>query len=460
MEHFKARGLWFLDDDPKNRVAGTIRHSKKGLSLTLLGSFRGGWQPSTGTYPLIHGVVSKSPYGEFVTLIDCFTKQTSLTMAGIGSETIYCNRGIFGDTHLPPDHDQFEALDVRLSDLTEWFGRRGIVSERVPCDGDFGLNVRYRKPESVKYGINDQVLTLGMGAKSSESPETLSISEEAHFFIEPLPRLTAEQLFAEYVRPLQDLLSFATDRPNAVQDLEFRGEKVVHGRVEWSRKYHLLGKPIFQPSGRRDDAARHNMLFTYEEAQEAVPNIFEKWFDFKRKYEAFCTVYFALLYAPPTFLDEKFLRLMSAFTFVTSHFGDVSQRTTFLLDHIHTFSASMFTEEERAMIGHVLPTGPEIEMPFRLLMLLGDYQPLMSQIIGDNLSGFVRSVSDTLAFVERRIAEADRPPFQGEDLYYAIEKIRMLIKMIVLTELGFGGEQVSRIIGKNKQFIHIKGTVV
>ena len=150
MRYFTASGLWFLGDDPKNRVAGTLRFSRHGLYLTLLGGFRAGWSLKSEPYPLIQGVVSKNPYGEFVTLIDCFTKRTKMSSVGIGSETIYCNRGIAGDSHLPRDYDEFEALDVRISYLDDWFGRTGVTSRFVPGE-QFGLDVRYRKPEAIVF---------------------------------------------------------------------------------------------------------------------------------------------------------------------------------------------------------------------------------------------------------------------------------------------------------------------
>ncbi len=147
MRHFTASGLWFLSDDPTKRVAGTLRYSEKGIHLKLLDGFRDGWVPISEPYPLIHGVASKNPYGEFVTLINCFTTRTRLSSAGISSETIYCNRGIIGDTHLSPEHDEFEALDIQISYLSDWFGRTGMVAAFVPGDV-FGLDVHYREPEA------------------------------------------------------------------------------------------------------------------------------------------------------------------------------------------------------------------------------------------------------------------------------------------------------------------------
>jgi len=256
---------------------------------------------------------------------------------------------------------------------------------------------------------------------------------------------------------LQNLLSFATDTPNAVEQIELRGAKVAPGEVEKNRKYYLLYNPIFRSRRRKDRLTPDDMLFTFDEAQEAGLNIFEKWIDFTRRHEAFCTVYFGWLYAPPRYLDEKFLRLMSAFKLLTTSLGEVSQRTALFSEEIYTLSAGRFTEEERALLRHIMPTGPEIEMPFRMLILLEEHRSLMSQIIRDDLSGFVRSVCDTLAFIERRTATTGSPPRQDEDLHSAVESMRMLIRMVVLKELGFDEDQVSKFIERNENFVHMRG---
>ena len=455
MKHFTVNGLWFVGDDSKNRVAGVLRYSRNGLHLKLLGVFRDVWSPAFEPYPLIHGIVSKNPHGEYVTLVDCFTKQTTMSSAGISSEIIHCDWGIAGESFLTPDHDDFEALNIRLSYLYDWFGRKGFSSKFVSNEG-FQLDVHYRKPDAACFPIDQSVLKLGMAAEMNQSVRRLTIIEEAHFFIEPLPHLSAKQIQGEYVLPLQNLLSFATDTPNAVEEVELRGEKVIQDKFERNRKYHLLYNPIYRLRRRKTRLLPNNMLFTYEETQEAGLNIFEKWFEITKNHGAFSTVYFAALYAPPRYLDEKFLRIISAFTLLTTTLDDVSQPTMRFLEELDKLSISSFTEKERELIGSIFPTGPEIEMPFRLLKRLEEHQPLMKQIIGDDFSGFVKSVSDTLAFVERRTALNEHLPIQGENLHYVIQKIHVLIKIILLQEIGFKREKISEIIERNNNFVHLK----
>ena len=135
---------------------------------------------------------------------------------------------------------------------------------------------------------------------------------------------------------------------------------------------------------------------------------------------------------------------------------EVPERTTRFLENIHELAAGSYTEEERTLLAPLLPTGPEIEMPLRLLDLLEEHRPLMRQVIGDDLSGFVSTISNTLGFVERRTASEGHPPIQGDELHYAIQKISLLIKIVMLKELGFKNERIATFIERNPYFIHMK----
>jgi len=62
---------------------------------------------------------------------------------------------------------------------------------------------------------------------------------------------------------------------------------------------------------------------------------------------------------------------------------------------------------------------------------------------------------DTIDFFERR-EEGGRPALGGGDLHYTVEKIKMLIKILVLKELGFGQDASKSFIERNKQLNHLK----
>src|SRR5688572_11001068 len=98
MKSFESVGIWFLPQAPDAQVGGTLSFSKKdGLALALTGSFKTDWNIGGSNYPLIHGVVSDSPYGKFLSLFECFATNLSIGMPGISVETIHANHGFAGN---------------------------------------------------------------------------------------------------------------------------------------------------------------------------------------------------------------------------------------------------------------------------------------------------------------------------------------------------------------------------
>ena len=128
MKFFKASGLWFPANEPENRVAGTLRFSESGLQLKLLGGFQGGWSPDVQAYGIIQGVVGDSPYGEFVSLYDCFQTSKSLRSQGIGSEIIRCDRAYMGNDYLFEEDAEIRSISLTTSFLTTGLGRKTLTS--------------------------------------------------------------------------------------------------------------------------------------------------------------------------------------------------------------------------------------------------------------------------------------------------------------------------------------------
>ena len=451
MKHFEASGLWYPFDDPANAVGGTLKFDDKGLQLVLLGSFRQGWSPEAERYPIIHGVVGESPYGAFVTLIDSFRTGQQFNMVGATSERIRCQMAMVGNCHLPEEASRFESVELNFSYLTEWVGRGGLQSEWKLAEGKSNYVATYHKPDNVKFTFGEKTLTLGYTFKATESAHQKTLSEAARLVVEPVGDLTPATLGQDYVRTLQDLLSFATDRPNAVEEIAYLAEKDKRGITP---KLNLIYDPIFQLKDKKKSLHSTDMLFTYADTSSIGINIFQKWLDFSQKHKAFCEVYFGHTYARPTYMDERFAKEVAAFTLLCSALGELSESTGHFLGAVEVAMKAHFAEGEREFLGHIIPTWSEVEMPIYLLRLLAENSDLMGQVIEDS-PAFVRTVSDTLGFVERRM-EGTRPPFQGDDLYYAIEKIKMLIKIVVLKELGFGHEDVKALVERNKQLIHLK----
>jgi len=449
MKHFEASGLWYTDD-PANAVSGTLRFDGQGLLLTLLGGFRKGWSPGGQRYPIIRGVVGESPYGAFVTLIECFTTESKFNMVGATSEKILCHKAVVGDLHLSEGPARFESLELDYTHLTEWVGQGGLnVEEKLGIDKTYLAN--YRKPENVRLPFGDQTLTLGFKFNASQETHRVTMTEAARLIIEPVGEVTPATIGQEYVRTLQNLLTFATDTPNAEEEIVYSNNTNDQGLTP---RLSLLYSRIFKSKLITKPLDPWDILFTYAVTQAAGLNVFQRWLEFSAKHKEFCSVYFTHLYARPKYLEDKFAKALSAFALLASSHAEPSEGSKQYLADVESAMTTRFPVDERELLGHLIPTGPEVEMPLRLLRLMRENAHLMGQVIED-FPTFVRSISDTLGSIQRR-AEGARSPLKGSDLLHAMDKIHLLTKVIMLKELGFAEETVRTLIERNEQFNFLK----
>jgi len=406
------------------------------------------------SYPVIEGVVGKSPYGNFVTLYNCITNQTTMNMAAVGSETITCHRAIVGDDHPPVGEAEYESLDLRFTHLDDWVGWRNIRIDWQRGDGT-EVVISYTKPEMVPFPIGDTNVKVGYSLSVADSIGHASIKEKAHLLIEPMGRVTAESASDEYSYRLQNLLTFATDTPNEVEDSLLRGELVSFGTTRFPKSYYLIYKPVYRLKGPRKRLRVDDMLFSLGDAREAGLNIFQNWFDFVQRHEAFFILYFAHLYSPPKYQDDAFRNLMTEFTLLCRS-GRTSERTRSFLGGANSSLSAHYDSEEQVWLNHALPDEAEVEMPFHLLRLLQEHGDVMGKVIEGDFKNFVALVCRSLAFVSRRTIPGGQPILQGPDLFYATERIRWLIKAIMLKELGFNESKVKSLIEKNTYFNHLR----
>ncbi len=454
MKYFESSGLWFPADEPTNAVGGILRYSADGLRLKLLGSFREGWAPATEDYPIIRGVVDENPYERFVTLLDSFRSKTNINMAGITSETITSNMAVIGRSHLPGEPIRFKSAGIKLSYLNHWVDQDALETDMVKGE-PLGFVIRYEKPAAVNMPLGDADLTIGFTFKATSGSHRAEISEDANVFLEKLGDRSIDDILGDFVVPLQSLLTFATDTPNEIEEVKLSGEN-DQGERDNLLSFNLVNSPIFRLERKKDVLADADMLFTFADSRAAGLNIFRNWFEFARNHEAFCTVYFAHIHSQPDYLDDKFGRLMTAFTLLCASSFEPSARTKAFVDEITTRRAAYFADAEQAYLAESIPTAAEVEMPFHLIRLLNENRDLMGQIIDGDFADFVAAAVNTLSFVERRISQPGQQLWRGEDLLHPAQKIRILIKIVVLKQLGFDASRARELIERNKYFVYLK----
>jgi hypothetical protein len=457
MKRFKVDGLWSTTREGKNMVPGFLRNGRSGLSLHLLGSFKEGWTPNAlGRYEKLYGVIGQGLEGMYATLFDCLTESTTVNTSSVRSEKLRCSRAVIGDDLAPEEPLKFDSLEYDFTYLDNWVGKSHVITE-LPLGEKKEASIRYNQPEPIEFPVDDFKIQIGFTANFVRSLSEATIREKSQITIEPIGEGFAEEASIRHLSPLQNLLTFATGAPNEVDRALLQGGRISYGNFDVPKRFSLYYTPVFRLRGPKEKLHPVDMLFNLEDVLHVGLNIFQKWYDFVRSHGSFVDIYFAHIYSPAKFISDRFRNVMMAFRLLCTPSLEVPERTKSFLRAIDEAAAAHFDGPERAWLGQALPIGDEVEMPFRLMRSLQKNGDVMSLLI-DDFHEFVTVICRTLEYVERRTPEPSGLLFQGGDLYHAIEKVRWLIKLMALRELGFDDEALKRLALRNKNFTFLRSS--
>ncbi len=436
-------------------VPGFLRYGRSGLSLHLLGSFKEGWTPNAlGTYGKLYGVIGQGLEGMHATLFDCVTETTMVSSSSVRSEKLRCSRAVIGDGLAPEEPLKFDSLEYDFTYLDNWVGKSHVATE-FPLGQGKEASIRYNQPESTEFPVDDFKIQIGFTANLIRSLTEATIREKSQITIEPIGEDFAEAASTRHLSPLQNLLTFATDTPNEVDRALLQGGHISYGNFDAPKRFSLYYTPVFRLRGPKEKLHPVDMLFSLGDVLHVGLNIFQNWYNFVRSHKSFVDIYFAHIYSPAKFISYRFRNVMMAFRILCTASLGVTERTKSFLRAIDEAAAAHFDGPERAWLSQALPNGHEVEMPFHFVQSLEQNSEVMSLLIND-FHEFVTVICRTLMYFEKRISEPGGLIFQGGDLYYAIEKIGWLIKLMVLRELGFDDEALKRLALRNKNFTFLR----
>jgi hypothetical protein len=458
MPAFECHGLWTLPDTNAPPAAGTLRVSSGGdLRLSLIGSLgpRKGFH-QIKEYPVILGSVD-GPLGNDVTLARCYVTRSKFGTFADVREEYRAERGFFG-AHLRPSEFSFRRMRLRVSGLRAWAHslsgfRSGAlggnrVGEEVPL-------LYYTTPSPVGGPIPGGEISLGFGLTSSSTQEGYTFTEDPAVVVTFDPPLPEGEINQRFVYPLQNLMTFVSDGAQDVESVSLWREDIL-APTEKNPEIRLIGARVFPEA--EDEKAEpihpHELLFGLSDSEDGFVPFIERWFRLTTAYTHACNIFFGLQYGPPAYLDLTFLGMVESLALYytrredgTAHRDHEEQRLTEILGKLPASDADWVRSHVWAR-----PFPPLQDI---LVKLLDEHAELMSPLLQTDKWGFIREVLGTLVYTIHR-----DPPFNqvvsfGAELYWMMAKLRILLKLCLLRELGFPVEKSRSFFGKNRVYQHL-----
>jgi hypothetical protein len=310
MQEFDCDGIWWLPENPSDKVAGRLHFSDdKGGGVSLTGHLGElGLNFSEKSVPIIIGLVWDCPLGNIVTLKSCRVRGIKVGLPGISREAYFADRLFFG-SHLETEKDfQFSELSVVPSGLSSWASTfTGLKYNYLPTEGGNpgGIEMRWIRPEPIAGDILGGHVTLGLAAHFPMEHRNWSMREELRIQISLAQPQSVDDLNRNYVYPIQNLMTLATDKPNALIEFSVR-------RPNAKEDIHVLGARVYSNNAKATGLLRHHMLFSAEDVMGRTVELIGNWMEFSPRMSDVCNLYFGVLYKPESFVDTQFFHVFQA----------------------------------------------------------------------------------------------------------------------------------------------------
>ncbi len=459
MQAFECQGYWWLPGAEAAQVAGTLRVSSSGeLRLSVLDALgdRDGLMGGK-EHPIILGSTD-SPHGSEVTLAGCYVRSMQEGTFKNTREEYRAQRGYFGACLADPAEFSFRRVVLRIGGLGSWalslsgFRPGGGTENRLDEDPPL---LRYARRVPVSGMIPDAEIAVGFEFNSSSTWHKYAFTEIPVLMATFDRPLLEEEINKNFVYPLQNLMTLIFDKPQEIEEMRLWREDVLAPTPD-NPRIRFIAERVFTTTHDDKDKAAEKLphpLFTLADLEDGFAPFMERWLRMSADYADACNHFFGLQYGPPAYLDLAFLGVAESLSLFYTRRADGVARRDEERKNLADILGKLAPQDADWVRGHI---ADRPFPPFRniLAKLLHENAEAMVPLLQAGQQAFIDDVATTIDYVVRRDPENRSAASHGTKMYLLVAKLRILLRLCFLQELGFTREKARSFFENNPHYQH------
>ncbi len=458
LEDFQIHGHWWLPHHPEKRVAGTLTFQSGEITLDLLGlipretpsnvlSNKSNWASQ-----IIHGSCDAMPFTAFRT----HNIGLEVNSAGVDSRSKFSAEYLISNSHLESESDlQIKSAAIEYTEFEEWIYSKPLIEVDRSQRTEGVVNHKLNYPETFEIPITSLDVTLktqpsfvhseGHMSVSAEYQDRVVVSTESILTLSELRKLVFE---------LRNFLALMIGHPIRLRKLEIQsGSETIDTCTipRTSRVFFAQGAESTKP------APRHwEMLFRFCDIKNQLGSVLNAWFARSDQLKAVYDLFLGTLYNDKQFLNFQFLSLIQAIEAFDRIRGTSCYMTeeeyepirAALTNAIPAHLSNPFKTSLRKKIEH----GHEFSLRKRLRQRLDDLAPGATELVCHNCSQFIDKIVNTRNYFTHYTDELETlAELNGEKLFFLTQRLRILLTLLLLKDLGLEEGQIVAAIQKNNR---------
>jgi len=458
IEEFEYKGIWWLPDRPKEQIAGILRFTpNEGAILDLIGSFKDIKDMSKVFEPEF--ILGISTNGENITLHKCLEIKSSFSIPGIPTSSFHANLVFIGAHFHRLEDIKFKSMSVHYLHLEEWANISGFDENLWDKEGV--LTVRYKSPEPFQANISDE-LKISIKSQATEmslsvAPKQATIKEKTEIKVET----SEDKPFEDYRKIMAHIQNFLTlavtelVHPTAIQGITSLNEEMMNNKTHYPPVKIVYRLPDIPKPPKT--LLESDMLFTFGDISDRFEVFLKKWFEKADLLQPVYDLYFGTLYNPHMYLEHRFLSLIQAIESLHRriHGGQYLPNEEYKDVYNALLSAipDRVPTELKERLKEYLKYGNELSLRQRLKGVFDKYHETLNAFIEDK-KAFIQKVVDTRNYLTHYDEDLEERAASGADLYHLTQKLKLLLEICLLTELGFSSAEIKGLFSRNRRYQH------
>ena len=459
-------GYWWIPSFPDNQIPGSIKISEQNeITLELLGTLpRNDEQLHSElldkkTYEIILGFTRE---GKRITIFQANCCHSSGNYPGINSEIYNINYFLIGVHYRKPEEMKFFKLGVRYSHLSIWTYLGGPTflesfNNRVSEDKDlFNSDLPELRATTTKGEVK---ICVGINREAQNFNLEVTKKKTSSIIIKPLTELSIDEYYDDYLYPLQNFLTLATNQKNLVTELivfSHHGEKFNHSYYDSSEepiKIKVIARFIYEKE--EGNKISPYLIFSLRDIENEFSLYIQKWLNITDEIQHICDIYFGLKYTESIdFMESYFLSIAQAVE--SYHRLKINTLKTSSQDHKDKLEEiyDAVPEKHRDWLKEKLAFSHEPTLKDRLDELITIHKGIIQPFLCDanNINNFTKRIKNTRNYYTHYDQSLDGKYAKGSELFRLAQVLSFLLLSCLLSELGCTSERCVELVSKSNHY--------
>jgi hypothetical protein len=447
IEVFELHGKFWLPKNPSRQLQGTLKYTPaQGTTLELKGAWEDDINEPIG-YEIILG--RDRERRNKVTLNKCIEVKRSITN-GVVFESNFNVELFLLNVHVRDSSKiKFRKISVNYSQFDEWVYYTRINIEQE----DKKTIVEYKplEPLASNYDSNYSI-NINFGYDVNFGENKVNISEEP--FIEIFSR--EERYLNEFMKILHYIRIFLTlALGRQVSPISIWGETdLAKHRIKGKGNYYwpiiIFVNVSFNNINTMEKYSRYDVLFWLKDIKNEFETCLKNWLNEANLLEPVYYLYFISL-SSDFVLENKFLFFMQAIEAYHRRKFNKKEWTDEENKELIIKILNVVPRGKREKISQIFRTANELTLANRLIDILKIY----SNVVPEQGPGFVKKVVGERHYLTHYDINLQNKKISGEEFWTITIKLRMLMEICLLKELGLSSNKINELIKNNWRYKYL-----